>query len=254
MTLQNLVISPMLRRRTASLAAVAFVIAALSACAPMTRLGMVKQPDTGLQFGSVVENNIFVDPAQFANRKIKVTTRNTSGDPAFYLTEFTDSLKSSYANKGYEPVDSDEFGIRLDVNVIYSGQVQQNLMNEFAFLGAAAGGITGTGVSGATGTAAGIVAGLTLGAILGSYVTEDTYIVVAEVAIGLTDTKATTEKSIIFSRSPGVEEEEEEPDFKPFRRQTRTQIAVFAGGRNTPQSRIADEVRERLIRIVSDII
>lgn len=226
---------------------------AMTACAPVSRGGMVLDRSTGLQYGSVIERSIFIDASQFPNRRIKVSTRNTSGDLAFDINRFADSLKSSYASKGFIPDNGDGFGVKLDVNVIYSGQVQSNLSGEFAFLGAAAGGIAGAQAS-TTGAAVGILVGATLGTIIGSYVTEDTYIIVAEVNLGITEPGAgKSKKTITFGSSPSLEEEEQ-TGFKPFRSVLRTRIAVYAGGRSIGQSVVADEVRRRLIRIVSDII
>ena len=151
--------------------AVAALILALAACgnigAPPARFGMVKQPGTGLQFGSVVEKNLLTDAAFHTNKKIKIRTRNTSGNPAFDLGGFRSMLESSYRNKGYEPTTDDNFGILIDVNVMYSGQLQTNLAQEYGFLGAAAGGLAGASQGSAIGTAAGAVAGATLGSILG---------------------------------------------------------------------------------------
>jgi Enterobacterial TraT complement resistance protein len=233
--------------------AVAGIIAAVAGCASPSRLGMVKDPETGLQFGSVVENNLFVDAAQFKNRKIKVSTRNTSGDTAVSMSEFAESLRSSYSGKGYQPTDSDDFGIRVDLNVLRSSQVQENYALEYAFLGAAGGGIVGYRSNARAGTAIGTVAGATLGAILGSYDTRDTYIVIAEVAVGVMDQRTgTTERTVTFSRSP--RQEERDTGIRPFREVARTRIAVFAGGRSVNQAEISSAVRQRLARIVGDII
>lgn len=225
----------------------------LGGCASKTRLGMVKDPQTGLQYGSAVENNVVIDVAQFRNRKIKVNTRNTSGDAALDMRTFAARLRESYAGKGYQPTEADDFGIRVDLNVLRSSQIRSNYAAEYGFLGAAAGGIAGYRSDARAGTAIGAVSGATLGAILGSFDTEDTYIVVAEVAIAIVDTRSgVTERSITFSRSPRLEERE--ADVRPFREVGRTRIAVFAGGRNAGQAAIAEEVRQRLARIVGDII
>ena len=240
-------------RSVLRLALVGIVCLAAYGCSSPSRLGMVKDPQTGLEFGSVVENTLFVDAAQFKNRKIKVSTRNTSGDAALSMGEFADSLRSSYAGKGYQPTDDDDFGIRVDLNVLRSSQIQENYAIEYGFLGAAAGGIAGYRSNARAGTAIGIASGATLGSILGSYDTRDTYIVIAEVAIGIMDQRAgITERTVTFSRSPRLEERER--DVRPFREVARTRIAVFAGGRNATQADISGEVRRRLARIVGDII
>lgn len=68
-----------------------------------------------------------------------------------------------------------------------------------------------------------------------------------------------SKKTITFSRSLKNRHEAEDEDIKSrrrrgFRNSWDNRVAVFAGGLNTPQSRIAGEVRQRIIRIVSDII
>jgi hypothetical protein len=150
----------------------------LGGCAPQQRMGMVVDPETRLQYGSVVERNILIDSSQFKNKKLKLRIRNTSGDPAFDLYGFRSRLEQSYASKGYALTAGDDFGLLVDVNVVYSGQTRTDLRQEFGFLGAAAGGtagaIAGTGGSAEAGAAIGIISGAALGTIIGSYVTEDT--------------------------------------------------------------------------------
>jgi hypothetical protein len=222
-------------------------------------MGMVKDPVTGLQMGSIVEKNFVTDPSFYLNRKVKVRTRNTSGDTAFYLSSFSEKLRSAYASNGYELSSvNDDFGLLIDVNVLYSGQVQRDLSREFSFLGLAGGGAAGAAKEGAVGAAAGMLIGATLGSIIGSFVTDDTYIIIAQVTFGEIKNKNKEKKSIRFSRSPKYnfeeEDKEEESSLRSFKQTHSTKIAVFAGGRNVPQSRIAEDVRQRIIRIVSDII
>ena len=108
----------------------------LGACAPQQRMGMVVDPQTRLQYGSVVERNILIDSSQFKNRKLKLRIRNISGDPAFDLHGFRSRLEQSYSSKGYDLTTGDDFGLLVDVNVVYSGQTRSDLSQEFGFLGA----------------------------------------------------------------------------------------------------------------------
>jgi len=219
-------------------------------------MGMVVEPDTGLQYGSVIEHNIVVDASQFENRMVKVNIRNTSGDPAFDLRSFQTSLEQAYKAKGYEPVGGDEeFGILIDINVMYSGQVSRNRIGSFAFLGGAGGGIAGAAIGDSNvATAAGALSGVALGTILGSYVTEDTYIVIADVTLGVIDVeRGERETTIVFSASQ-KEERREKSGFKSFRERVNTGIAVYAGGQNISQSRISSGVRQRSLIILSDVI
>lgn len=245
---------------------VIIMAALLAGClgASPARMGMVKDPATGLQFGSVISNSIVTDPAFFKNRKIKVRVRNTSGDTAFDLNGFLGNLQEAYRAAGYEPTDGDDFGLLLDCNVKYSGQMQRNLAEEYALLGAAAGTIAGAAVGrdALTGGAIGMVSGATFGSIVGSFVTEDTYIIVARVTVAMIrQPQKESSKTIVFSRSPNPAEDEEERRYKEeergaasIRKSSAADVAIFAGGTNVPQARISGEVRQRLVRIVSNFI
>ncbi len=233
------------------------ITATLIGCAAPARMGMVKDPETGLQFGSQIEKNLFIDSSQFKNKTIKVTTRNASGDQAYQVASMTNDLNSAFARKGYIPVQDDTFGIKLDINILYSGHIQQNMSSQFGFLGGAAGGIAGSRSDMVSGTAAGLLVGATIGSIIGSSVTDDTYILIAEVSIGVTDAPGSSSgdrKVISFSSSPKLQEEKLVSNFTPFREVIRTKIAVYAGGRNVSQQQIAEQVKRRLASIVSDAI
>lgn len=234
-----------------------FAVAIVTGCAAPVRTSMAKDPQTGLQFGSTIEKNIFIDSSQFKNRSIKVSTRNVSGDQAYQVASFTNDLNSAFARKGYVPTQADSFGMKLDINVLYSGQIQSNMGSQFAFLGGAAGGIAGARSNMVAGTAAGLLVGATVGSIIGSYVTDDTYIVIAEVSLGISDSiisAGSDRKVISFSSSPQLQEEKLPSNFTPFREVIRTKIAVYAGGRNASQQQIAEQVKQRLVSIVSDSI
>lgn len=228
----------------------------IGGCAAPARMGMVKDPQSGLQFGSMIEKNLFIDASQFKNRSIKVTTRNASGDQAYQVGGFTNDFNTAFSRKGYTPTQADSFGIKVDINVLYSGHVQTNMQSQFGFLGGAAGGIAGYRSGATAGTAAGMLIGATIGSIIGSNVTDDTYIIVAEVSLGVTDNLglAGGDKRIItFGSSPKLQEQVPS-NFTPFREVIRTKIAVYAGGRNASQQQIAEQVKQRLVNIVSDSI
>ncbi|MEO5337908.1 MAG: complement resistance protein TraT [Magnetospirillum sp. WYHS-4] len=251
-----------MNRPRLSLCAAFLLALGLTACvgAPENRLAMVKDPETGLMFGSVVDGSLVTDSSLFRNKKLKVRVRNTSGDTAFDMKSFTRQLEDAYAANGYKPDRSDDFGLMVNFNVKYSGQIQTNLASEFAFLGAAGGGIAGYRSKATAGTAIGVVSGATVGGILGSFITDDTYIIVAEVAFAEIKTPSTREgKTVTFSRSitGHVEDEEDEEirrQSRGLKKTHRIQVAVYAGGRNVAQAEIAQQVKERFARIVGDII
>jgi hypothetical protein len=247
--------SPILRNIKKPLGSVLFVLM-ISSCAPTQRSGMVVDPETGLQFGSVVEKNIVVDSSQFPNNKLKIRLRNVSGDPAFDLSGLTSQLENAYRSKGYDITTGNDNGLMLDVNVTYSGQTSSNMASQYGFLGGSIGGIGGSQVGRNTtlGAAGGVIAGATLGSIVGSYVTDDTYIVVAHVTLGVKEAgEGETKKKIVFSSSE-TKTQTTEQGFQPFRQTITTGVSVYAGGRNISQGQIAGEVRNRFRRILSDIL
>lgn len=240
-------------RRTAIVIAAVLIGLDLAACAPRRHSGMVVDPVTGLQYGSTVERNLVVDASQFEDRRLKLRIRNSSGDPAFDLGAFRGALEGAYRDKGFQPVAGDAFGVLLDVNVLYSGQTSEGLVREYAFLGTAAGGAGGYYAAGEPAAVVGLIAGASLGAILGSYVTDDTYIVVAEVTLAVPDGRTgTVERTIQFGAD--AKTETEPAGLRRFEQQIRTGVAVYAGGRNVNQQEIADDVRQRFRRILTDVI
>jgi hypothetical protein len=227
----------------------------LTACAPAPRQGMVLDQRTGISWGSVVENNILLDASQLANRNANISVRNVSGDEAYDIQGLRGVFSDVLGQKGYAVNQGDGFGVKFDVNVLYSGQARQDMMTQFAFLGGATGGLASYGGAHAgRNTLAGTVAGATLGAIAGSYVTEDTYMVVLEVSIAIIDQNlGTTTRTITFSSSPAAREHTRS-NVKPFEQVLRTKIAVFAGGRNLPHDAVVEGVRRRISNIVSNIV
>ncbi len=226
------------------------------------RLAMVKDEKTGLLIGSTIEKSIITDPSLYRNNKIKIRIRNTSGDVAFDLYGFQRQLEDTYRSIGYEPTQDGDFGILVDVNVKYSGHLREDLAVEYGFLGAVAGNIAGQRSRTMGGRAIGTFSGATLGAILGSFVQEDTYIIVSDVNVATIKERFSSKpaKTVTFSRSPKTLEElesEETMRRAPKRSMANivgTGVAVYAGGTNTAQSEISGLVRERIARIVGNII
>lgn len=231
-----------------------FILFFVLGCAQKSRLGMVKDPDTGLQYGSIVEKNIFMDSGQFQEPRLKLKIRNTSGDTAFSLYDFTNLIENSYSKKGYLITTKDDYNILIDLNILYSGQITEDMTAEYAFLGASAGGIAGYRSNTEAGTAAGIVSGFVLGAITGSHIQNNTYIIISEVNIGIIDLEREKSTNTIVFSSSHKESTENESSFRRFRQKLSTKIATYAGGTNIHQSEIVNEVQKRMAWIVADII
>ena len=242
-------------KRLLVLVIVGYLCSIIGGCASPQRLGMVSENGMDPQFGSVVERNIFVDSSQFKNKTTKLSIRNSSGDSRYRLNSFASDLNSAIAAKGYIPTQEDSFGIKVDVNVLYSGHIQSNLTSTYGFLGAAAGGVIGDRSNAKSGTVVGVLLGATVGAIAGSYITDDTYIVIVEVSIGISDSvdaPRSNNKVVTFGSSPALQEERLTSNCTPFRQVVRSRIAVYGGGRNTSSQQVSDQVRHRLIGIVGD--
>jgi len=220
-------------------------------------MGMVVDEQTGLLYGSAIERNLVTDASFYANRSIKVRTRNTSGDTTFNLKDFTQDLNAEYLAKGYKPTDEDGFGLLMDVNVMYSGQIQSTQSTQFSIVGA----LIGSTYGGSTqkGNIVATATGATIGNILGAYATDDTYMVVAEVTFGVVKKYKVSRKRVTFSRSEKLTNiddplREEKVYARGFKKSFTTQFTVYAGGRNVKQSEIADEVRKRAVRIAANYI
>jgi len=244
---------------TAGAIVLGLIAAGMSACTypSSTRMGMVTDEETGLMFGSAIEKNLITDASFYSNRKIKVRTRNTSGDEVFNLERFTGDLNTAYTAKGYEPTGQDDFGLMMDINVMYSGQVQTNRASSYRLIGA----LMGATYGGETdrGLLTGTVTGAALGNVAGHFDTQDTYMIVAQVTFGVLKPYKETRKRITFSRSNKLKtidnpNEDEKIINRGFKKTVSTQIAIYAGGRNLGQSEIAEEVRKRAVRIVADFI
>jgi len=223
-------------------------------CAPQMRYGMIKDPSTGIQYGSVVERSFFIDSSQFENNQIKISARNVSGNFNYNISELISRLQTSFAKKGYSSGGPNEFGIKFDVVVEYSGHIQENMAAKYGFLGALAGGITGYRSKARAGEAIGVLGGLTLGAISGSYVADNTYIIIANVTVGIIDRLKNSKKTVTFSSSPDLQDDSDVLGVNYFRDVKSTKIAVYAGGRNVKHLEVVNGVKNRLYSIISDII
>ncbi|MCG8426882.1 MAG: complement resistance protein TraT [Chromatiales bacterium] len=227
----------------------------LVGCAQSNRLGMMPSAD-GNMYGSAVEKNMVVDASQFADNTIKVTIRNTSGDTSLNLYHIKSEIEKSLRGRGYEPVagSNNDFAIRYDINVTYSGYVRQDMRSELGALGAIVGGIAGYRSSTDAGTAIGIVTGATLGAIVGSYASTDTYITITDVTLAVKDQDmGRVKRKIVFDSSEELQKTRK-AGISRYSDTVENKVAVYAGGQNTPQENIITEVKARLTRILADLI
>lgn len=222
---------------------------------------LVEDKKTGYSYGAMKSGEFIADPAMFRNSKLKLRIRNTTGDPSLDIYDFRKQLTESYGAVGYEVTDEDDFGILLDINVRYFGQATEMLPSEFTFLGSATGGLVG-GMVGAksgnpqdamTGVAGGIIVGSALSEIIRNYATNETFIIISSITLGtVMPEHVEDEKTISFVTGRKIREKK--TNFKGFRSKSSVGLAVYAGGRMAGKGDIIDEVRDRHLRILKDII
>lgn len=228
---------------------------------PQNPYQLVEDKKTGYSYGAVKSGEFVADPAMFRNAKLKLRIRNTTGDPALDIYDFRQQLEQAYTDIGYEVTDGDDFGILLDVNVRYFGQVTDMLPREFSFLTTAVGGVAGgaTGIQNGrpadtlTGIAAGSVVGAAIGEIIRHYATTETFCIISSVTLGTVMPEYVEDQSTLTFVT-GKKIREKKTNFKGFRSRSVVNLGVYAGGRMAGKGDIIDEVRSRYLRILKDII
>ena len=236
---------------------------ALAACVSTqkNKYRLVEDEKTGYSYGAVKSGEFIADPAMFRNKKLKLRIRNTTGDSSLDMYSFRQQLEDAYTSVGYDITNGDDFGILLDINVKYFGQVTDMLPAEYTFLGAAAGGVAGSAAGiqhgraadTITGMAAGTVIGAALTEILRNYATEETFIIISSVTMATVMPEVVEDERTI-SFITGKKIREKKTNFKGFRSRDTINLGVYAGGRMAGKGDIIDEVRQRHLRILKDII
>ncbi|WP_096704896.1 complement resistance protein TraT [Magnetospirillum sp. 15-1] len=235
--------------------------AALGACQRRNTGDMVVDPKTDRMYGMRSDASLFTDPSLFPNRRLKLSLRNMSGDQVWDLDATRERLYQGYVGKGYERSDGNDFGLKVDLNVIRSQQFDRDMIAQYGFLGSTggvvAGAAAGGAVAGAGGAAAGAGIGMASGAALGTlagYFTRDSiYVVITEAIFAVRRNASKARRVVTFDGSPRVEEWEES-SYGSFHRVHRVLISNYGGGRSVTQTDIADDIRERQIRSLISLI
>lgn len=230
------------------------VMVAGSGCTASNRLGMVKDEQSGLMYGSAISGNFVHDPVQFKNPVIKLNLRNTSGDPAMNMEGMRREIEMSFKSKGYEISHGSDFGISIDINLVYSGQFSENRALEYGIMGGGAGGYAGYRSYKVDGAVIGTTAGATVGAILGGYHTEDTYLLVSEITLAVMDAVADSSQNVLSFGGTDIFKKNIQKEYRTFNSVEKQQVAVYAGGNCIEQGEIIKGVSARLRRILKDVI
>jgi hypothetical protein len=197
----------------------------------------------------------------FPNKRLKLALRNMSGDQVWDLDATRERLYQGYVGKGYERSGGNDFGVKVDLNVIRSQQFDNDMMTQFGFLGSTAGGLAGGATAGAVtglggvgmGAGIGMAAGAALGTLAGYFTSDSIYVVITEAIFAVKRNASKARRVVTFDGSPRVEEWEES-GYGSFHRTYRVLIANYGGGRGVTQADIAQDIRERQIRSLISLI
>ncbi len=236
-------------------AVVVLAVMFMAGCQSKQRMGMVRDQRTGLLYGSITSSSFVIDPSQFDSPRLKLTIRNTSGDPAVNLKALRKSLEAAYRSKGYKIVAKGKYCVHLDINLRYSGQMSTDIADDVSLWGAGGGAYLGARMGQSTDSMVmGAASGAAVGAIVGQYATQDTYVMIADVVLSLVDKYARKRSYVIEFGDTRFKRADEDTGFTSYRASERTQVAVYAGGDSTGQSKIVRGVTLRFKRILEDII
>ncbi|AVM73237.1 complement resistance protein TraT [Magnetospirillum gryphiswaldense] len=236
--------------------------ALLGACQRRNVSDMVVDAKTDRMYGMRSDGTVFTDPALHPNRRLKVSLRNMSGDPVWDLEDTREQLYQGYTAKGYERSDGNDFGLKIDLNVIRSQQYDRDMMAQYGFLGAATGPVAGavggaliggTPSAAAVGAGAGMATGVSLGTLAGYFTVDNIYVVITEAIFAIRRNATKPRRVVTFDGSPRVEEWEGSGTGS-FSQVHRVTIANYGGGRNITQQEIAEDIRKRQMRSLISLV
>lgn len=226
-------------------------------------VGCTSEPSyrQGLQIGSATSKNLFIDSSQFANRKVKLRLRNSSGDPALDVVRLRGSIEAGLRAAGYEINDKD-FGIVIDVNAFQMQTVSRANVRTNSGLGLLLGGVVGYeaakrpgGVGAGSGAILGAIAGATLEEVIRSQGDYATYLALCDVNIGVVRKEYTKKDRFVIGGNKIENKEPDEADtFTNFALRDTVRVAAYAGDRNAPNYQTIEMLLDRLGRVVANLI
>ena len=215
----------------------------------------------GLQVGSAISKNLFVDASQFANRTIKLRLRNSSGDPALDLVRLRSSIEAGLRGAGYQ-ISDQGFGIVMDVNAFQMQSVSRASIRSSSGLGALLGGVVGYetakrpgGVSSGSGAILGAVAGAALEEVIRNHGEYSTYIALCDVNVGVVKKEYTKKDRFVIGGNKIEHREPDEADtFTNFALRETVRVAAYAGDEGARTRQTIDALLDRLGRVVANLL
>ncbi len=236
-------------------------LVALAPLGPLAGCAVGGYPAAEFKIGSSVSRNVFIDPGQFGNRRVKVRMRNSSGEPGIDMAGMRSAVESGLRSAGYELAEQG-FGILVDANLHFMNSVAEGRRRAPNDVGFLLGGVAGYeiarnsgGIRPGSGAIIGALAGATLQEVIRSSNDYDSYMAVCDVNIGVVRQQPTNKDTLVIGGNR-FERERNEPDptFESFAQRETLKVYVFAGGRREGRDYVLQAIQERLARIVANLI
>jgi outer membrane lipoprotein SlyB len=231
---------------------IAFCLIIASGCTSLRDKGS-EQPITG----SVVSGSFFADSSQFRNNQVKLRLRDTSGDEFFSISRLKKNVVTGLELAGYNVTSNDDFGILIDVNVRKISRGVDASSN--SGVGVLLGGVVGaeassgnnSGISSVSGMIVGAVAGNSIETVIRKAGSKQTFILRADVNIGISESDSNSEAEIIigqskFKKSPTMS------TYNAFSMTDSLEVVVYGGGNKADV--VITAIENRLGRILSSIL
>lgn len=218
-------------------------------------------PANEFRIGSVTSKNIFVDASQFANRKVRLRLRNSSGNPSIDIHRIRTTVESGLRSAGYT-LEEQGAGIVMDVNLYFIDSVVEGRRQHSNHLGVLLGAVAGYeankrpgGMGPGAGALVGAIAGSTLQEVVRANQEPDSYVVLADVNLGVIRQESKHRDSFVIGGNP-IERDRNDGNgtFESFAMRETVKVSVFAGDRRENRASVMEAIQDRLARIVANLI
>lgn len=215
----------------------------------------------GIETGSAISGSFFADSSQFANSRVKLSIRDTSGDELLNIGRLKDQITGTLGARGYSEANADdEFGILIDVNTVRLSSVANAGGSQGSGLGTIIGGVLGMEVARKGGEVT-QTSGIILGAIAGTAIesiikdsgSDKTFVLVAEVNIGVRKLDESGNSTISIGKSRFTQPQSESV-YEAFAMSDKLVVVAYGGGRGFSKEEVLKRVEARIARVIGGII
>ncbi len=212
-----------------------------------------------IETGSAISGSFFADSSQFANSRVKLRIRDTSGDELLNIGRLKDQITSTLATGGYSESDED-FGILIDVNTVRLSSVANAGGSRNSGLGTIIGGVLGGEVARkggevtqTSGIILGAIAGTAIESILKTSGTDQTYVLVAEVNVGVRRLDESANATISIGKSR-FKQEQSDSVYEAFAMSDKLVVIAYGGGKGFSKAEVLGRIEARIARVIGGIL